>query len=132
MNSKIEAKQYLRYMKTFVWAMGQDIAILAQVNRNGIMKNYPVDANTVEDAINFVETGDGLRDTSVSMTDIYAIMEAVKHKTNNDTEDRSTQTRDGSETDWVSDDTSASGSDNAVRSEGDSKRTKRSRKRKND
>jgi len=132
MNSKIEARQYLRYMKTFVWAMRQDLLSLTQVNRNGTMKNYPVDANTVEDAINFVETGDCLRDTSVSMTDVYAIMEAVKHKTNNDTEDRNTQTGDGSETDWVSDDTSASGSDNAIRSEGDSKRVKRNRKRKND
>ena len=69
-------------MKTFVWAAKQDMNILLEINRKGVMENYPVDANTVEDAINYVETGDGLRSTNVSMTDIYAIMEAMKHKEN--------------------------------------------------
>jgi hypothetical protein len=55
---------------------------LLQINRKGVMQNYPVDATTVEDAINFVETGDGLRTTNISMTDIYAIMEVMKHKEN--------------------------------------------------
>ena len=82
MNSKINKRQYLRYMKTFVWAAKQDMSILLEINRKGVMENYPVDANTVEDAINYVETGDGLRSTKVSMTDIYAIMEAMKHKEN--------------------------------------------------
>ena len=82
MNSKINKRQYLRYMKTFVWAAKQDMSILLEINRKGVMENYPVDANTVEDAINYVETGDGLRSTNVSMTDIYAIMEAMKHKEN--------------------------------------------------
>jgi hypothetical protein len=67
-------------MKTFVWASRKSMDELLQINKKGELENYPVDANTVEDAINFVETGDGLRTTKVSMTDVYAIMEVLKHK----------------------------------------------------
>lgn len=67
-------------MKTFVWASKKTMDELLQINKKGVLENYPVDANTVEDAINFVETGDGLRTTNISMTDIYAIMEVLKHK----------------------------------------------------
>lgn len=69
-------------MKTFVWAMSKPMDELLQVNKKGMLKNYPVDAKTVEDAINYVETGDGLRTTNVSMTDVYALMEVMKHKEN--------------------------------------------------
>lgn len=82
MNQKIDKKQYLRYMKTFVWASKKSMEELLQINKKGVLENYPVDATTVEDAINFVETGDGLRTTNVSMTDVYAIMEVMKHKEN--------------------------------------------------
>jgi pullulanase/glycogen debranching enzyme len=82
MKSKIDKKQYLRYMKTFVWASKKSMEELLQINKKGVMKNYPVDATTVEDAINFVETGDGLRTTNISMTDVYAIMEVMNHKEN--------------------------------------------------
>jgi predicted regulator of amino acid metabolism with ACT domain len=67
-------------MKTFVWANRKPMEELLEINKKGVLENYPVDANTVEDAINFVETGDGLRTTNVSMTDVYAIMEVLKHK----------------------------------------------------
>lgn len=67
-------------MKTFIWASKKTMDELLQINKSGVLENYPVDANTVEDAINFVETGDGLRTTNISMTDIYAIMEVLKHK----------------------------------------------------
>jgi hypothetical protein len=80
MNSKIDKKRYLRYMKTFVWASKKSMEELLEINKKGQMENYPVDANTVEDAINYVETGDGLRTTNISMTDVYAIMEVLKHK----------------------------------------------------
>jgi predicted regulator of amino acid metabolism with ACT domain len=82
MNPKIDKKQYLRYMKTFVWAMAKPMDELLQINKKGVLNNYPVDAKTVEDAINYVETGDGLRTTKVSMTDVYALMEVMKHKEN--------------------------------------------------
>jgi hypothetical protein len=80
MDSKIDKKRYLRYMKTFVWASKKSMEELLELNKKGEMQNYPVDANTVEDAINYVETGDGLRTTNISMTDVYAIMEVMKHK----------------------------------------------------
>jgi hypothetical protein len=80
MNSKIDKKRYLRYMKTFVWASKKSMEELLEINKKGQLENYPVDANTVEDAINYVETGDGLRTTNISMTDVYAIMEVLKHK----------------------------------------------------
>jgi hypothetical protein len=80
MKQKVDKKQYLRYMKTFVWASKKSMDELLQINKKGELENYPVDATTVEDAINFVETGDGLRTTKVSMTDVYAIMEVLKHK----------------------------------------------------
>jgi len=67
-------------MKTFVWASKKSMEELLEINKKGQMENYPVDANTVEDAINYVETGDGLRTTNISMTDVYAIMEVLKHK----------------------------------------------------
>jgi hypothetical protein len=67
-------------MKTFVWASKKSMEELLQINKKGVLENYPVDATTVEDAINFVETGDGLRTTNVSMTDVYAIMEVMNHK----------------------------------------------------
>jgi hypothetical protein len=82
MKSKIDKKQYLRYMKTFVWASKKSMEELLQINKKGVLENYPVDATTVEDAINFVETGDGLRTTNISMTDVYAIMEVMNHKEN--------------------------------------------------
>jgi len=69
-------------MKTFVWASKKSMGELLQINKKGVMENYPVDATTVEDAINFVETGDGLRTTNISMTDVYAIMEVMNHKEN--------------------------------------------------
>jgi len=80
MKQAIDKKRYLRYMKTFVWASKKPMEELLEINKKGQMENYPVDANTVEDAINYVETGDGLRTTNISMTDVYAIMEVMKHK----------------------------------------------------
>jgi hypothetical protein len=66
-------------MKTFVWAIKLDTETLAKAAQDRKMPNYPVDATTVEDAINFVETGEGLRETNVSTTDLYAMMEAMQH-----------------------------------------------------
>jgi hypothetical protein len=81
-SKNIDKKQYLRYMKTFVWAAKQPTEVLLEINKKGQMEKYPVSANTVEDAINFIETGDNLAQTNISQTDIYAIMEVVKHRLN--------------------------------------------------
>jgi len=80
MKSKIEAKQYLRYMKTFLWANKKTIEELSEVSAKSVMVDYPVDATNLEDAINFIETGEGLRETQISKTDLYAMMESMKHK----------------------------------------------------
>ncbi len=80
-------------MKTFVWASKKSMDELLQINRKGILENYPVDATTVEDAINYVETGDGLKTTKVSMTDVYAIMEVLKHKQNETNKENENQSK---------------------------------------
>lgn len=93
MKQKIDKKQYLRYMKTFIWASKKSMDELLQINRKGELENYPVDATTVEDAINYVETGDGLKTTKVSMTDVYAIMEVLKHKQNETNKENENQSK---------------------------------------
>ena len=82
MSQKINKKQYLRYMKTFVWGLKKDMEVIQKCVLEGKITDYPVDATTVEDAINFVETGDGLRETKISQTDLYAIKEIQKHREN--------------------------------------------------
>lgn len=76
----IDKKQYLRYMKTFLWAMKKDMDTVLQVSKKGKMEDYPVDAKTLEDTVNAIETGEGLRSTNVSSTDLWAILEVLKHK----------------------------------------------------
>lgn len=78
-NNKIEGPQYLRYMKTFIWAIKKTKGAVTDVLTKGEIHDYPVDAKTLEDAINYIETGDGLRTTKISKTDLYAIMEAMQH-----------------------------------------------------
>jgi hypothetical protein len=67
-------------MKTFLWANKKTLEELMAVSSKGVMVDYPVDATNLEDAINFIETGDGLRETQISKTDLYAMMESMKHK----------------------------------------------------
>ncbi len=82
MKSKINAKQYLRYAKTFAWAMHNDQIIISESVLKKTMDNYPVDCRDLRDAITCIEAGEGLRSTSVSMTDLFAIKEALQHKQN--------------------------------------------------
>lgn len=77
MSQKINKKQYLRYMKTFVWAINHTKEEIDKAVIVGKVEDYPVDATTVEDAINFVETGECLRETKLSLTDLYAIKEVI-------------------------------------------------------
>jgi len=67
-------------MKTFLWANKKTIEELSEVSAKSVMVDYPVDATNLEDAINFIETGEGLRETQISKTDLYAMMESMKHK----------------------------------------------------
>lgn len=74
-------------MKTFVWAINHTEEEIKRAVLADKIEDYPVDATTVEDAINFVETGECLRDTKLSLTDFYAIKEVLDgtyHKRNTD------------------------------------------------
>lgn len=70
-------------MKTFLWANRKSLEEISQTAASKVIPDYPVDATNLEDAINFIETGDGLRETKISKTDLYAMMESMKHKNAN-------------------------------------------------
>lgn len=78
-NKKIEAKQYLRYVKTFAWAIKKNQTEISEAVLKKRIDDYPVDARDLRDAITCIETGEGLRPTGTSITDLYAIKEALKH-----------------------------------------------------
>jgi hypothetical protein len=85
MKNKINSKQYLRYAKTFAWAMHNDQITISESVLKKNMDNYPVDCRDLRDAITCIEAGEGLRSTSISMTDLFAIKEALQHKQNEST-----------------------------------------------
>lgn len=76
---KIDKKQYLRYMKTYLWALRQKEDELIKVVMGRHMLFYPVDARSLEQAITDMEAGSQLRDTGISTTDMFAIREAVDY-----------------------------------------------------
>jgi hypothetical protein len=82
MKSKINAKQYLRYAKTFAWAMNKTKEEISQAVLTKKIEDYPVDCKDLRDAITCIETGEGLRSTNTSITDLFAIKEALQHKQN--------------------------------------------------
>ena len=84
-NKKIEAKQYLRYVKTFAWAIKKSQTEISEAVLKKRIEDYPVDARDLRDAITCIETGEGLRPTGTSITDLYAIKEALQHIQNEST-----------------------------------------------
>lgn len=84
-NKKIEAKQYLRYVKTFAWAIKKSQTEISEAVLKKRIEDYPVDAKDLRDAITCIETGEGLRPTGTSITDLYAIKEALNHIQNEST-----------------------------------------------
>lgn len=128
---KIAGKQYLRYVKTFSWAIRRKKdEVLAAVGLR-TMPFYPCDQPTLEDAIADMEHDFNLRETSMSKTDLYAIMEAMQYIQTDDTKDRSTETgADSQDNDWVSDQPLSGGSDKEIDSPRNNKGAKRGRKRK--
>lgn len=67
-------------MKTFIWANKKPHEEIQKCIINGKIPDYPVDSKNLEDAVNAIETNEGLRTTNVSITDLYAIREALDHK----------------------------------------------------
>ena len=62
-----------------MWAIKKDFETLQKVTIEGKINDYPVDATTLEDAIAAIETKENLRATNVSVTDLYAIKEALQY-----------------------------------------------------
>jgi hypothetical protein len=92
---KIDKKQYLRYMKTYLWALRQSKDELIKVVMGRHMDNYPASATSLEQAVTDMEAESELRQTGLSITDMYAIKEAIdliekKEQQQNDTERHST------------------------------------------
>jgi len=100
---KIDGKQYLRYMKTYLWALRHSKEELMQVVAGKHMDNYPVSALSLDQAITDMEAESELRSTGLSITDMYAIKEALDLIDKNVTETTSTTDGNGHQEDEVSD-----------------------------
>jgi len=100
---KIDGKQYLRYMKTYLWALRHSKEQLMQVVAGKHMDNYPVSALSLDQAITDMEAESELRSTGLSITDMYAIKEALDLIDKNDTETTSTTDGNGHQEDEVPD-----------------------------
>lgn len=99
---KIDGKQYLRYMKTYLWALRHSKEELIQVVAGKHMDNYPTSALSLDQAITDMEADSELRQTGLSITDMYAIKEALDLiEKQNVTETTSTADGDGHQEDEV-------------------------------
>jgi hypothetical protein len=78
-------------MKTFLWAKRQAKDELVKVVMGRHMDNYPASAASLEQAITDMEAESQLRQTGLSITDMYAIKEALNLIENNDTQTTSRQ-----------------------------------------
>lgn len=95
---KVDAKQYLRYMKTFLWAKRKGKEELIEVVRGKKMDNYPTVASSLEQAVTDMEAESQLKQTGLSMTDLYAIKEVLDLINKNVTETTSTADGNGDQT----------------------------------
>lgn len=101
---KVDKKQYLRYMKTYLWALRHTKDELIKTVMGRHIENYPASAISLEQAVTDMEAGSELRLTGLSITDMYAIKEAIDLiEKQNDTETTSTTDGDGHQEDEVSD-----------------------------
>jgi hypothetical protein len=101
---KIDGKQYLRYMKTYLWALRHTKEELMTIVSGKYMDNYPVSALSLDQAITDMVAESELRQTGLSITDLYAIKEAVNLiDKQNVTETTSTTDGNGHQEDEVSD-----------------------------
>jgi len=98
---KVEKRQYLRYMKTYLWALRHTKDELIQTVMGRHMDKYPASAISLEQAITDMEADSELRQTGLSITDMYAIKEALDLIDKNDTKTASTANGDGHQEDEV-------------------------------
>ena len=100
---KIEKRQYLRYMKTYLWALRHTKEELIKTVMGRHMDNYPASAASLEQAVTDMDAESELRQTGLSMTDMYAIKEALNLIEQNDTQTTSTKDGNGNHETEVSD-----------------------------
>jgi len=100
---KIDKKQYLRYMKTYLWAIRQTKDELVKVVMGRHMDNYPASAASLEQAVTDMDAESQLRQTGLSITDMYAIKEALNLIENNDTQTTSREDGTGNQTAGIPD-----------------------------
>jgi hypothetical protein len=101
---KVDAKQYLRYVKTFLWAKRRDKDELIKTVMGRHMDNYPASAISLEQAVTDMDAESQLRQTGLSTTDMYAIKEILDLiEKQNVTETTSTTDGNGHQEDEVSD-----------------------------
>ena len=100
---KVEKRQYLRYMKTYLWAIRHTKEQLIQVVMGRHMDNYPASAISLEQAVTDMDAESQLRMTGLSMTDMYAIKEAINLIENNVTDTTSTANRTGNQENEIPD-----------------------------
>lgn len=83
-------------MKTYLWALRHTKEELIQVVMGRHMDKYPASAASLEQAITDMEAESELRQTGLSITDMYAIKEALDLiEKQNDTETTSAADGDG-------------------------------------
>lgn len=125
---KIDKKQYLRYMKTYLWALRHTKDELTKVVMGRHMDNYPASAASLEQAITDMEAESQLRQTGLSITDMYAIKEALQLIENNETERTSTTDGTGDQTVGIPDGHVPLQEDSGVHDKPSKKRVTRGRK----
>jgi hypothetical protein len=125
---KIDSKQYLRYVKTYLWALRHTKDELVKIVMGRHMDNYPASAASLEQAVTDMEAESQLRQTGLSITDMYAIKEAFNLIEKNDTERRSTEDGEGHQGHEVPDGHLPLQGDSEVLDKPVKKRTTRSRK----
>lgn len=125
---KIDKKQYLRYMKTYLWALRHTKEQLIRVVTGRHMDNYPASAASLEQAVTDMDAESELRQTGLSITDMYAIKEALNLIEKNDTERTSDANGEGHHENEVSDGHLPIQGDSEVLDKPAKKRTPRSRK----
>lgn len=125
---KVEKKQYLRYMKTFLWAKRKEKDELIEVVRGKKMDNYPTVASSLEQAVTDMEAESQLYSTGLSMTDLYAIKEVLDLINKNDTTTAITTDGDGDQTARIPDGHVQVSPDKEVCDQPVKKRVTRSRK----
>ena len=85
-------------MKTYLWAIRQTKDDLVKVAMGRHMDNYPASAASLEQAATDMGAQTGLRQTGLSITDMYAIKEAINLIEKNDTEAAITEDGNGDKT----------------------------------